>query len=245
MAFRGAGAAGRAHAARRRADERVRRMIHESTVRLTAFAQGLRKRAGPSAAICASTRAGARAMPRITADMRRNWSRSRRTSCWRQTPRPFGHCCGRHVLTDRLRKFGRSGRRRPRRQPGAAGRTCHGVRRFRFRHEREMAGAPQADSPGVTRAAVLRDCHDDRRGRPIRRNSSRGAVVGGGINPIDVHDADEIERSIDAFARGPNGGLIVVSGHGRDFIASRSSHWRRGTACRRSTRSDCLPPTEA
>ena len=31
------------------------------------------------------------------------------------------------------------------------------------------------------------------------------------ISPVNVHDAGEIERAITAFARGPNGGLIVTA----------------------------------
>ena len=30
------------------------------------------------------------------------------------------------------------------------------------------------------------------------------------VSPVDVRDAGEIERAITAFARGPNGGLIVT-----------------------------------
>jgi putative tryptophan/tyrosine transport system substrate-binding protein len=31
------------------------------------------------------------------------------------------------------------------------------------------------------------------------------------VTPVDVHDAVEIERMIDAFARDPDGGLIVTA----------------------------------
>jgi hypothetical protein len=31
------------------------------------------------------------------------------------------------------------------------------------------------------------------------------------VSPVDVRDAAEIERAINAFALGPNGGLIVLS----------------------------------
>ena len=42
------------------------------------------------------------------------------------------------------------------------------------------------------------------------------------LSPIDVRDADEIERAIAAFARDPNGGLIVTA----------------SPSCKRSSRSD-------
>ena len=32
------------------------------------------------------------------------------------------------------------------------------------------------------------------------------------VRPVDVRDAPEIERAVTAFARGPNGGLIVLGG---------------------------------
>ena len=49
---------------------------------------------------------------------------------------------------DRVSGRRRSGRRRLRRQPGAAGRQCHRFHEFRIQHQREMAGAAQADRTG-------------------------------------------------------------------------------------------------
>ena len=49
---------------------------------------------------------------------------------------------------DRVRERRRSGRRRLRREPGAAGRQRHRLHSVRIRHEREMAGAAQADRAG-------------------------------------------------------------------------------------------------
>jgi putative ABC transport system substrate-binding protein len=65
-------------------------------------------------------------------------------------------------------------------------------------------------APGVTRAAVLRD--------PAVASGigQFGAVqivapsLGVELSPVDVRDADEIERAVTAFARGLNGGLIVT-----------------------------------
>jgi putative tryptophan/tyrosine transport system substrate-binding protein len=56
-----------------------------------------------------------------------------------------------------------------------------------------------------------------------------------------VHDAAEIEAAIAAFAREPDGGLIVLPSAFCRPIAMRSSHWRRDTACRPSTRSNITP----
>ena len=40
------------------------------------------------------------------------------------------------------------------------------------------------------------------------------------LSPIDVRDAGEIERAVAAFARAPNGGLIVTGARRRRFIAN-------------------------
>ena len=40
------------------------------------------------------------------------------------------------------------------------------------------------------------------------------------LTPVDVRDAAEIERSVTAFARAPNGGLIVTAGGGATVIAN-------------------------
>jgi putative ABC transport system substrate-binding protein len=79
-------------------------------------------------------------------------------------------------------------------------------------------------APGVTRAAVLRDA-------AISSGIGQFAVIqavapslGIEVSPINVVDAGEIERSIAAFARLPNGGLIItasgLSNVHRDLIGS-------------------------
>jgi putative ABC transport system substrate-binding protein len=66
-------------------------------------------------------------------------------------------------------------------------------------------------TPGVTRAAVLRD-------PAITAGIGQFAViqavapsVGVEVSPVNVRDAGEIERAVTVFARSPNGGLIVTS----------------------------------
>ncbi len=66
-------------------------------------------------------------------------------------------------------------------------------------------------APGVTRAAVLRD-------PAITAGIGQFAViqavapsVGVEVSPVNVRDAGEIERAVAAFARSPNGGLVVTS----------------------------------
>ena len=70
---------------------------------------------------------------------------------------------------------------------------------------REMA-------PGVSRVAVLRD--PTTTGGSGQFGALRAAAPASGMDvvPVDIHDPAEIERSLAAFARKPNGGMIVVSG---------------------------------
>jgi putative tryptophan/tyrosine transport system substrate-binding protein len=66
-------------------------------------------------------------------------------------------------------------------------------------------------APGVTRVAVLRD--------PAipsgigQLAAIQGVAPGFGVElrPVDVSDTGEIERAVTAFARSPNGGLIVTA----------------------------------
>ena len=73
-------------------------------------------------------------------------------------------------------------------------------------------------APGVTRVAVLRD-PPDRPDRPVRCDPGRGAVAQGGGQPGQHARRGEIERAITAFARAPNGGLIVTASPRRSVIA--------------------------
>jgi ABC-type uncharacterized transport system substrate-binding protein len=79
-------------------------------------------------------------------------------------------------------------------------------------------------SPGVTRAAVLRES-------ALPAGIGQFAViqyvalsVGVEVSPVNVRDAPEIERAIAAFARQPNGGLIITASAlaavRRDLIAT-------------------------
>ena len=73
-----------------------------------------------------------------------------------------------------------------------------------------MAGLKQI-APGVTRAAVLRD-------PAIASGVGQFAVIqsvapplGVELAPVNVRDAEEIERAVTTFARRSNGGLIVTA----------------------------------
>jgi putative ABC transport system substrate-binding protein len=66
-------------------------------------------------------------------------------------------------------------------------------------------------APGVTRAAVLRDAAITAGIGQFAVIQSVAPSVGVEVIPINVRDTGEIERAVTAFARSPNGGLIVTA----------------------------------
>src|ERR1700730_7897175 len=67
-------------------------------------------------------------------------------------------------------------------------------------------------APGVTRVAVLRDLAIAAGIGQWGAIQSVAPFFGVELSPVSVRDADEIERAITAFARLPNGGLILTAG---------------------------------
>src|SRR5262249_24996557 len=65
-------------------------------------------------------------------------------------------------------------------------------------------------APRVTRAAVLRDPAGASGIGQFGAVQAVAPALGVELNPIDVRDAGKIERAVSAFARSPNGGLIVT-----------------------------------
>jgi putative ABC transport system substrate-binding protein len=66
-------------------------------------------------------------------------------------------------------------------------------------------------APDVTRAAVLRDPNISSGIGQFAVIQSVAPSVGMEVTAINVRDAGEIERAVTAFARSPNGGLIVTA----------------------------------
>jgi putative ABC transport system substrate-binding protein len=66
-------------------------------------------------------------------------------------------------------------------------------------------------APGVTRALVLRDAAITAGIGQFAIIQSVATSAGVDVRPVNLRDADEIERAITAFARSPNGGLIVTA----------------------------------
>ena len=102
----------------------------------------------------------------------------------RMAARPWGRCCRRPApCRSCSRSRRRSGRRRLRRQPGAAGRQRHRFHAVRIQPEREMAGAAQADRARRDASGGPSGSRHTRRDRPVRRHPGRGAVARGGGEP--------------------------------------------------------------
>jgi putative ABC transport system substrate-binding protein len=66
-------------------------------------------------------------------------------------------------------------------------------------------------APSVTRAAVLRDPTITAGIGQFAIIQSVATSVGVEVSPVGVRDAGEMERAVSAFARSPNGGLIVTT----------------------------------
>jgi putative ABC transport system substrate-binding protein len=67
-------------------------------------------------------------------------------------------------------------------------------------------------APKVTRAAVLRDATQGSGTSQFAAIQAVASSLRVEVNPVNMRDADEIERAVTGFARAPNGGLIVTSG---------------------------------
>ena len=79
-------------------------------------------------------------------------------------------------------------------------------------------------APDVTRVAVLRDPTNPATLATFGAVRGAAQVLGVEVGAVDMRDAGEIERGVAAFARSPNGGLIVLPGarasvHGALIVA--------------------------
>jgi putative ABC transport system substrate-binding protein len=79
-------------------------------------------------------------------------------------------------------------------------------------------------APNVTRVAVLRDSRNPAQTAQFGVIQAVAPMLKVEVVPVDMRDASAIEQAVEAFARSPNGGLIVVpSGESirdRDFIVT-------------------------
>jgi putative ABC transport system substrate-binding protein len=65
-------------------------------------------------------------------------------------------------------------------------------------------------APGVKRVAVIREAGTAAGTGQFAAIQAAAPALGVELSPIDVRDVGEIERAVTAFARSPNGGLIVT-----------------------------------
>ena len=65
-------------------------------------------------------------------------------------------------------------------------------------------------APNVTRVAVLRDPDNSSSVGTFGAVQAAAQSLRVELNPVGVGDADEIKRGVAAFARAPNGGLVVI-----------------------------------
>ena len=93
-------------------------------------------------------------------------------------------------------------------------------------------------APRVMRVAVLRDPASASGTGQLGAIQSVAPSFGVELRPVDIRDTDEIERALAAFARSPNGGMIVTGTRVSAFSSRlRSLRSPPGTACLRSSHS--------
>ena len=84
-------------------------------------------------------------------------------------------------------------------------------------------------TPSVTRAAVIRDAANPAGSAQFAAIQAVASPLGVEVSPVNVRDAAEIERSVTAFARSSNGGLIATGGRAiahRELIINLAARHR-------------------
>jgi putative ABC transport system substrate-binding protein len=90
-------------------------------------------------------------------------------------------------------------------------------------------------APSVTRAAVLRTQGSGT--SQFAAVQTAASSLGVEVNPINMRDAGEIEGAVTAFARSPNGGLIVTG-----MLAATMHRWSKLSEWLASARAACAGP---
>ena len=102
-------------------------------------------------------------------------------------------------------------RRRLCREPCEPRRQCHRLPTFEYSLSGKWLELLKEIAPSVTRVAVLRDAAIPSGTGQWGAIQSVAPSFGMELRAIDVHDAGEIERTIRAFARTPNTGMILTA----------------------------------
>ena len=90
------------------------------------------------------------------------------------------------------------------------GGNATGFSSYEFSHSAKLLELLKEIAPGVMRVAVVRDAAVAAGLAGFAAIQTAAPSFGVELTPVGVRDADEIERGIAEFARGSNGGLIVV-----------------------------------
>ena len=91
------------------------------------------------------------------------------------------------------------------------GRNATGFMQFEYGLSGKWLELLKEISPSLTRAIVLWDPAITAGIGQFALIQSVATSAGVDVRPVDLRDAGEIERAITAFARAPNGGLILTS----------------------------------
>ena len=85
-------------------------------------------------------------------------------------------------------------------------------------------------APGITRAAILRDAGLGTGTSQFAAIQAMAPMLRMEVNPINMRDADEIEQSLEMFARAQDGGLILTASGSaqrhRDLIISLAARYK-------------------
>ena len=198
VAARGERAAARADTTHRRAQGIGRRAIRTSTtalrrVRAGPGAIGLDRRAQPADRVSL----GHRPIRTTSASTRRNWSRSHPTSSWPRRLDGSTVAASDPHRADRVCRCRRSGRGRPGRRFGAAGRQRHRLYRSNTAWRKWLELLKEI-APGVTQVAVLRDRHIGR-GSQFAAIQTVAPSLEIEVIAVGLRDAGEIEHSRRGF----------------------------------------------
>jgi putative tryptophan/tyrosine transport system substrate-binding protein len=74
-----------------------------------------------------------------------------------------------------------------------------------------MAGAAQRDRAARDASGGPSGSHSRHRNQPVAVIQAAAPSIRVEVNPVNMRDAGEIEHAVAAFARSPNGGLVVTS----------------------------------
>jgi ABC-type uncharacterized transport system substrate-binding protein len=110
------------------------------------------------------------------------------------------------------------------------GGNATGILQFEYSLSGKWVELLKEIAPGVTRAAVLRDAGLSGGVGQFAVIQSVAPTFGIDVSPVNVREASEIERSLAAFARGGDGGLIItasaLAASHRDLIVAQAARYK-------------------